>query len=66
MRFGENNVLYSKYIDIYEFKRVWGRHTGSTVHFLFIIKKNGKIQEQDLYLNKILHHFDLKKNSLNE
>ena len=39
MRFGENNILCPKYIDIYQFWGVHGRHTWSTVHFLFIIKK---------------------------
>ena len=49
MRFSENNVLGPKYIDIYEFCEVrWGR-TYSTVHFLFIIQKNRKVQEHDLY-----------------
>ena len=57
MRFGENNVLCPKYINIYEFWRVRGGHTYSTVHFLFIIRKTEKIQERDLYLNQILHHF---------
>ena len=52
MRFGENNVLCSKYIDIYEFQ--W---YGATVHFFFIIQKMEKVQEHDLYLN---NHFDLK------
>ena len=42
MRFGENNVLFPKYINIYEFWGVRGRHTYSTIHFLFIIQKNGK------------------------
>ena len=41
MRFGKNYVLCPKYIDIYEFGGVWGC-TYSTVHFLFIIQKNGK------------------------
>ena len=39
MRFGENNVICPKYIDIYAF---WGERRGSPVHFLFIIPKNGK------------------------
>ena len=44
MRFGENNVLCPKYIDIY--MNFGG--TGGDVHipqyiFLFIIQKNGKI-----------------------
>ena len=45
MRFGENNVLCPKYIDIYEFRGVWelgGGRTYSTVHFLFIIQKHRK------------------------
>ena len=42
MRFGENNVLCPKYIDIYKFRGVRGGSTYSTVHFLFIIQKNGK------------------------
>ena len=31
MRFGENNVLCPKYIDIYKFGGVWGGCTWSTV-----------------------------------
>ena len=43
MRFGENNVLCPKYIDICEFEGVQGGGcTYSTVHFLFIIQNNGK------------------------
>ena len=50
MRFGENNVLCPKYIDIYEFRGVREGRTYSTVHFLFIIKKKmGKLQEHDLH-----------------
>ena len=37
-----------------------GGCTYHTVHFLFIIQKMKKVQEHDLYLNQILHHFDLK------
>ena len=33
--------------------------TWSIVQFLFV-QKNTKVQEYDLYLNQILHHFDLK------
>ena len=40
MRFGEDNVLGPKYIDIYEFRGVQGGRTYSTEHFLFIIQKN--------------------------
>ena len=61
MRFGENNVLCPKYINIYQFQGVQERGTYSTIHFLFIIQKNGKVEEHDLYLNQILHHFDLKR-----
>ena len=61
MRFGKNNVLCPIYINIYEFWGVWGGCTWSTVHFLCILKKTEKVQEHDLYLNQILHHFDLKK-----
>ena len=42
MRFGENNVLCPKYIDIYEF---WGVQGGMYIFhrtFLFIIQKNIK------------------------
>ena len=42
MRFGENNVVCPKYIDIYEFWGVWGGCTYSTVHFLAYYSKNGK------------------------
>ena len=42
MRFVKNIVLCPKYIDIYEFRRVWVGHTWSNIHFLFIIQKNGK------------------------
>ena len=42
MRFGENNVLCPKYIDIYKFCGVRRGHTYSTIHFLFIIQKNRK------------------------
>ena len=64
MRFGKN-VLCPKYIDIYELSiRMYHVRpilgcTWSTVHFWFIIqKKMKKVQEQDQYLNQILHHFD--------
>ena len=58
MRFGKNNVLCPKYINIYEFRGIREGHTWSTVHFLFIIQKNRKAQEHEQYLNQILHHFD--------
>ena len=58
MRFGKNIVWGPKYIDIYEFRGCTeeGGCTWSTVHFLF--KKTDKVQEHDLYLNQILHHFN--------
>ena len=60
MRFGDNNVLCVKYINIYEFRGVRGGRTYTTVHFLFIIKKKTKkVQEHDIYLKEILHYFDL-------
>ena len=55
MRFGENNVLCSKYINIYEF---WGVHDPPYI-FCLLFKKMEKVLEQDLYSNQILHHFDL-------
>ena len=42
MRFGENNALEPKYIDIQEFRKVQGGCTYSTIHFLFIILKKQK------------------------
>ena len=59
MRFVENNVLCLKYINKYEFRRVWGGHIWSTIHVLFIIKKKTEKVQEYLYLNQILHHFDL-------
>ena len=58
MGFAENNVLCSKYIDIYEF---WGVQERQDVHgppyiFYLLLKKMEK------YKNQILRHFDLKKN----
>ena len=43
MRFGDNNGLGPKYIDIYQFRGSAGRGvTWSTLYFLFIIHQNGK------------------------
>ena len=56
MIFGKNNDLCPKYIDIYEFREV---RTYSTI-FCLLFKNTEKVQEHDLYLNQILHHFDLK------
>ena len=63
MRFGENNVLCPKYIDIYEF---WGYGgLGGNIHipqyiFCLSFKKTEKVQGHYLYLNQILHNFDLE------
>ena len=59
MRFAENNVLFPKYIDIYEFWRVRGDVYGPLYIFCLLFKKTEKVQEHDLYLNQILHHLDL-------
>ena len=62
MRFGENNVLCPKYIDIYEFRGIRGETYMVHRTFLFIIqKKNEKVEEHDIFVNQILHHFDFKK-----
>ena len=37
-----------------------GERTWATVHFFLLLKKTDKVQEHDLYLNQILHHFELK------
>ena len=61
MRFGENNVLCPKYINIYEFWGVWGggAYIFHRTFFVYYLKKTEKVQEHDLYKNQILHHFDL-------
>ena len=59
MRFGKNNVLCPKYIDIYEFRGVPGGHRWSTIHFMFIIENNGKSTRAWSILKSISHHFDL-------
>ena len=51
MRFGENNVLCKKYIDIY---MNFGGYGGGDVHippniFCLLFKKTEKVQEHDLY-----------------
>ena len=46
---------------IYRYMSILGRMGGTYMvlrTFLIIIHKNGKVQEHDLYLNQILHHFD--------
>ena len=49
MRFGENNVLCPKYIDIYEFWGVRGDiHTPPNI-FCLLFKKTEKVLEHDLY-----------------
>ena len=48
MRFGENNVLCPKYIDIYEFGGYeWNVHIPPYIFGLF--ERTEKVQEHDLY-----------------
>ena len=62
MRFGENNVLCPIYINIYKFQGVQGGGKQIPAYiFSLLLKKTEKLQEHDLYLNQILHHFDLTK-----
>ena len=58
IRFGENNVLCPKYINLYEFR---GYGWTCMVHHIFclLFKITEKVPEHDQYLNRILHHFDL-------
>ena len=58
MRFGKN-VLFPKYIDIHEFRGGRGDVHGPQYIFYLLLKKTEKVQKHDLYLNQILHHFDL-------
>ena len=49
---------------IYRYISVLGGYMGD-IHgplyiFCLLLKKKEKVQEYDLYLNQILHHFDLK------
>ena len=49
MRFGENNVLCPKYIDIYEFEGGTGGDVHIPLHiFCLLFKKIEKVQEHDL------------------
>ena len=60
MRFGENTVIYPKYINIYAFWAGQGGRNGSPVHFLFIIQKNGKSTREKVPIlksNSILFSF---------
>ena len=41
------------------FRWVWGGLHGPPNIFCLLFKKTEKIQEHDLYLNQILHHFYL-------
>ena len=59
MRFGENNVLGPKYIDIYDFGRFGGTYIFHRTFLGYYSKISEKVQEHDLYYNQILHHFDL-------
>ena len=52
-------MFYIQNISVYmNFGGYGGGDVISTVHF-FLFKKIEKIQEYDIYLNQILHHFDL-------
>ena len=64
MRFGENNVLCPKYIDIYEFGGVWGDVHITPYIFCLLFTNMEKVEEHDLYLNQIIHYFYLKKNRM--
>ena len=59
MRFGEN--VYVQNISIYMNFEGMGGRTWSPYIFCLLLKKTEKVQENDLHLNQILHHFDLKK-----
>ena len=61
MRFGENNILCPKYNDIYEFRGYGRTYMINRPIFCLLLKKMEKVQEHDLdlYLNQILHHFNL-------
>ena len=61
MRFGENNVLYPKYIDIMNFRGYGGDVHIPPYSFCLLFKKTVKEQEHGLYSNQIIHNFDLKK-----
>ena len=65
MRFDENNVLGQKYINILymNFGVLWRGMYMVHLSFFFYYSKKWKVQEYDLYLNQILHHFDFKKKS---
>ena len=57
-------VLYPKYIDIYEFRGIWGGGVHiPQYNFCLLLKKTKKVQEHDQHYNQTLHHFDFKKNS---
>ena len=61
MRFGENNLLCPKYINIYiNFDGYGGDVHGPPCIFYLLFKKTEKWQDHDLYLDQILHQFDLK------
>ena len=49
MRFGENNVLCPKYIEIYEFEGVRGDVHISHYIFCLLFKIMEKVQEHDPY-----------------
>ena len=50
MRFGQNNILCPKYIDIYEFEGYGGGGIHIPLYiFSLLFKKTEKVQEHDLY-----------------
>ena len=60
LSFGENNVLEQKYIDIYRFQGFaegGGAGVLGPTYFFFLFIQTEKVQEHDLFLNQILHHF---------
>ena len=52
---GENNVLCPKYIA----GGMRGTNKAHCTFFVLLFKKTEKVQEHALYLNQILHHFNL-------
>ena len=55
-------IFYVQNISIYmNFTRYRRDIHGPLYIFCLLLKKIEKVQEHDLYINKIQHHFDLKK-----
>ena len=61
IKFGENNVLGTIYINIYHFP-LWagGELHGAPYIFCLLFIKTENEQEHGLYKNQIRHHFDLR------